>query len=202
MCFYFGLPENSVKISQRYKKAFVDKQTFNPNLKYNGFEHPITPIICNDNVENIITASWGLLPEWTKEKSFRKNTLNARIETVEVLPSFKNYVQNRCIIPASFFYDWRHEGKLKIPYKIYNADAEIFSFAGIYSDWKDLSLNQTIRTYSILTTEANETMKFIHNVKQRMPIILKLEDEHNWLLGDDIQKYSHPYSVNLLGFTI
>lgn len=202
MCFYFGLPSTPAKISKRYKIPFELPEQFIASEKYNGFAHPTTPIITNDKPDVIGLASWGLLPHWTKDKAFRKNTLNARIETVESLPSFRDVLSNRCLIPATCFYDWRHEGKTKIPYTVYNQESEIFSFAGIYSDWVDATTDEVLRTYSILTTEANDTMKYIHNVKQRMPIILKVDDEEKWLGGDVVQKYAFPYSVQLVGFPV
>jgi putative SOS response-associated peptidase YedK len=202
MCFYMGLPETAVTISKRYNRPVVSPELFVPNDKFNGFAHPITPIIANDQSDKIIMASWGLMPHWSKDPSFRKNTLNARIETVAELPSFRDSSANRCLIPASCFYEWRHEGTKKIPYQIIDQETDLFSFAGIYSDWLDTSTNTLLRTYSILTTNANDTMRYIHNTKQRMPVILKLTDEEKWLEGDGIANYAFPYSVDLLGVEI
>jgi putative SOS response-associated peptidase YedK len=126
--------------------------------------------------------------------------LNARIETIESLPSFKDTISNRCLIPASRFYDWRHEGKTKIPYLILSNENEIFSFAGLYSDWMHPETKATLRTCTMLTTQANQTMQYIHNTKQRMPVILHQEDEENWLHGDAISKYAFPYNTSLVGF--
>jgi putative SOS response-associated peptidase YedK len=202
MCFYFGLPATTVKISARYKRPFVSPESFTPTEKFNGFAHPVTPIIANDTPDQITLASWGLVPQWSLDTAFRKNTLNARIETVAQLPSFKDSCHNRCLIPASFFYDWRHEGTQKIPYKVVAQHSELFSFAGIYSDWKEANTSNVIRTYAILTTAANETMQYIHNTKQRMPVILELADEEKWLKGDAIAHYEFPYSVDLVGFAL
>ena len=58
-------------------------------------------------------------------------------------------------------------------------DNELFTFAGLYSDWKNPLTNQIIRTYTIITTEANELMAQIHNSKKRMPVVLA--NENAWL---------------------
>ena len=50
--------------------------------------------------------SWGLLPTWAKGKSFRKNLLNAKIETIKELPSFRGSVNNRCLVLVDGFYEW------------------------------------------------------------------------------------------------
>lgn len=200
MCFYFGLPDNATAVMKRFKKSFQQPDLFVTNDKYNGFSHPTTAIITNENPDIISFGSWGLLPQWASDKSFRKNTLNARIETVDSLPSFKDNISNRCLIPASRFYDWRHEGKTKIPYIILSNESEIFSFAGLYSDWLQPETNTKLRTYTLLTTQANETMQYIHNTKQRMPVILHQKDEEKWLEGDEISKYAFPYNTSLVGF--
>jgi putative SOS response-associated peptidase YedK len=128
--------------------------------------------------------------------------LNARIETLEQLPSFKDASANRCLIPATCFYEWRHEGTLKKPYRISSTEDEIFSFAGIYSDWTNPVTGDTQRTYSLITTEANACMEFIHNTKKRMPVILHSQDESTWLKGSPISNFAFPYSCNLLGLPI
>jgi len=202
MCFYMGLPETTVTISARYKRPFKAPEQFIPNEKFNGFAYPSTPIIANDQPDSIDMASWGLLPHWSSDLNFRKNTLNARIETIEELPSFRDCSANRCLIPASRFYEWRHEGTKKIPYIIVNRETDLFSFAGIYSDWTDATTETVLRTYTILTTAANETMQYIHNTKKRMPVILKVADEEKWLAGAGIPQFAYPYSADLIGMAL
>nr|WP_315176590.1 SOS response-associated peptidase family protein [uncultured Flavobacterium sp.] len=57
---------------------------------------------------------------------------------------------------------------------------------------------QEKNTYTIVTTEANPLMVEIHNIKKRMPIILRSEDEQKWLQREPIQKFAYPYEVNLV----
>lgn len=198
MCFYLGNPSEPYKIAKRYNKPFDNPSLFVPNEKFNGFSHPFLPIVCGTE---IVTAQWGLLPHWANDASFAKNTLNARIETITEKPSFKEYTLNRCLIPATCFYDWRQEEKNKIPFIIHSQEDEIFSIAGIFSDWTNEEA-QTFRTFAILTTEANEMMKYIHNSKFRMPVIIKSNDEEKYLNGEMINKYAYPYETKLLSFRI
>ena len=65
-------------------------------------------------------------------------------------------------------------------------DKEIFSFAGIYSEWIDNK--ETCQTFSIITTDANELMSQIHNTKRRMPLIIAKEMENTWLNVDMNEK--------------
>ncbi len=199
MCFFFGLPSSASIIKKRYQRPMPNESLLEPKEQYNGFAYPTVAIISNDSATDISFGTWGLVPEWSKDLSFRKNTLNARIETIATLPSFRDYIENRCLIPASKFYEWRHEGKNKIPYTIVSNETEIFSFAGLYSYWTHPETNQTLKTFTILTTEANETMQYIHNTKQRMPVILHPTDEERWLGGDSIAPFAFPYSCSLKG---
>ncbi len=204
MCFYFGLPENIGVIKKRFKRVVKDNAVYEPSEKYNGFAHPANVIIAHDAPELITTGSWGLLPHWSKDLSFRKNTLNARIETVSHLPSFKDYNHNRCLIPASRFYEWQHVGSTKIPHIIVSSEHEndLFCFAGLYSDWTHPTNGQVLRTFTILTTEGNDTMKYVHNTKQRMPVILHQADEDHWLQGAAINEFAFPYNCRLTAFVV
>ena len=63
---------------------------------------------------------WGLIPHWAADPSIGNRMINARAETLTDLPSFKLLVDRcRCIIPADGFYEWRKEGKRKLPMWVY-----------------------------------------------------------------------------------
>ena len=60
------------------------------------------------------------------------------------------------------------------------ASKEIFSFAGIWDDYKS-ETGETKHSFSIITIEADDYTSKIHNSKKRMPLILEQEDERAWL---------------------
>jgi putative SOS response-associated peptidase YedK len=146
-------------------------------------------------------ATWGLIPGWIKGETeadrIRFKTLNARSETVFEKPSFRHAVrENRCLIPVSGFFEFREVNDRKYPYHIRMKDGRIFSLAGIFEDWDDPS-GRVIRTFSIVTAEANPLMAKIHNTKMRMPVILSLRDEGRWIDPltdtDDLKEMMAPY---------
>jgi putative SOS response-associated peptidase YedK len=93
-------------------------------------------------------------------------------------PMWKRLVKShRCIIPASGFYEWKKTSDEKIPYYITPKKGKFFSFAGLWDEWKN-DRDQSIKTFTIITTTPNEEMSVIHN---RMPAILAREEADVWL---------------------
>lgn len=89
----------------------------------------------------------------------------------------KNVQSRRCIVPANSFYEWKKTDRGKVPYIIGLPDRSLIGFAGIWSEWESKSGNK-FSAYSIMTTDANEEMKDVHD---RMPVILYADQEADWL---------------------
>lgn len=183
MCYYSKQTTDAQTLENRFNLLPIGDLPINSD-RFNGFTNPLTPIITNTQKNNIQLYSWGLIPSWAKDESFRKNTLNARIESLEEKPSYRNYIKNRCLIVVDGFYEWKWldpAGKDKLQYLITLPNEELFAFAGIYSSWTNKLTGEVINTYSMVTTEANELMAEVHNTKKRMPVILTKENEQDWL---------------------
>lgn len=188
MCFHSKQSKSAQELKNRFKVNFENEMIYDPAI-YNGFQFPKTPVITNTQPENIQLYQWGLIPFWAKDDSIKKNTLNARIETIKEKPSFRNVVNNRCLVIADGFYEWQwldEKGKQKQKYELHLPNNEIFAFAGLWSEWIDRETGEIINTYTILTMEANALMRKIHNTKKRMPIILSPENETKWLNGQEL----------------
>ncbi|MEO7087227.1 MAG: SOS response-associated peptidase [Bacteroidia bacterium] len=189
MCFHSKQSKSAQELESRFKAKFESVGTYKPTI-YNGFQHPKTPVITNKESEKIKLFQWGLIPFWAKDDSIKKNTLNARIETIKEKPAFRNAVNNRCLIIADGFYEWQwldEKGTQKQKYLITLPNEELFSFAGLWSEWTDKQTGEIINSYTILTTEANELMSKIHNTKKRIPVILSEQNETNWLNGQALK---------------
>lgn len=199
MCFFYGVNKSKVDIEKVFKAKF-DQDGFEPVKEANGFTHPFMPIIVDKRPDIITGANWGLLPTWAKDTSFQKNTLNARIETLDEKPSFRNSINKRCLVPATNFFEWQwldEKGKEKKKFSI-GTDEDLFAFAGLYSIWNNPQNGQQMLTYTILTTEANELMAEIHNTKKRMPVVLNSEHHNLYLNGEDIKTFAFPYESKLI----
>lgn len=150
-----------------------------------------------DGEREVRVMTWGLTPRWAKQGSGKKTLapINARAETLNEKPMFRNLVKNRrCLVPANGFYEWKNMGDHKQPYYITVPDDPLFAFAGLYDAWKDDGDN-VVASYTIVTTAANEMMRPLHD---RMPVILHQDDEEEWLdrsVGDaaQVERLLGPY---------
>jgi putative SOS response-associated peptidase YedK len=125
-----------------------------------------------------VQCDWHV-PSWSKDPTIAYKLINARSETVAEKPSFRSaFKSRRCLIPASGFYEWQKTGgRTKQPYFIRPRDGDLFSFAGLWERWH-APQGEIIETCTILTTEANELMRPLHD---RMPVMLDAEGEDAWL---------------------
>lgn len=194
MCFTYSIHTTRKDLVDRYDAIIAEdlsNEFFDNKVEaYNGFTFPFLPVITNSKPDVIEFFQWGLLPAWAKDRDFRKNTLNARLESIHEKPSFKNSLQMRCLVPANSFTEWHWndpKGKSKDKYLLNFDDVPIFSFAGLYSFWTDKSTGEIVPSFTIITTEANELMSFVHNNKKRMPVILDSKHEREWLQKGDIK---------------
>lgn len=200
MCYQTRLIKKKEEIAYRFNIEVEELRDIEEFEFCKAFDYPKTPIITNTEPNKISMYNWGLVPEWANDLSFRHYTLNARIETLDEKPSFKDVIQNRCLIIADGFYEWKwltKSGSRKEKHLITLANDQLFAFAGLYTQWKDFD-GSILNTYTMVTTQANSLMSEIHNTKKRMPIILKKEDEQKWLAGEDYKSYAFPYEQNLI----
>lgn len=191
MCFYFKLTQTAQTLQHRFKASFLNLEQDSTNVErsFNGFQHPLTPVITNALPDKIQWFKWGLIPSWAKNEIIASNTLNARIETISFKPAFKYVLHQRCLILADGFYEWQwldEKGRKKQKYLLTMPNEELFAFAGLWNEWTNPLNGETIKTYTMLTTEANALMQQIHNSKHRMPIILKQENEYEWLSNNEL----------------
>lgn len=117
----------------------------------------------------LVKSRWGFLPSWAKDISDGYKMINARAETVAEKPSFKQaFVNQRCLVLADGFYEWKKEGKTKKPFLIRLKSREPFAMAGLYNGWTSPE-GEGILTSTIITTDSNDLVQPLHD---RMPVIL------------------------------
>ena len=156
------------------------------------------PVIYSHNGRNILSsAKWGF-------PNFKNNgvIINARSETIAEKPMFrKAFATKRCLIPANAYFEWLTQDNIKIKYQISIKEKPLFFMAGLYDIFSDKN-SMTYAGITIITTEANSDIAFIHN---RMPVILPDTAINTWLdcsISDlnVLQNLLTPYSIGLIDY--
>lgn len=150
---------------------------------------PILATALFEGRRELMGFHWGLVPAWAKE--IRNGYANARSETVFEKASFKDAVAyHRCLVPASFYYEWKKTGTARIPHAIMLRGMAPLGMAGIYSEHEQFG-----PTLALLTCKPNKTLRPIHD---RMPVIIAPKNHEAWLAPhthrDDLESLMAPYS--------
>lgn len=180
MCGRYTLATQLDLLTDRFAVEQVSAE-YSP--RYNIAPTQELPVIIQEDRRTLTAMRWGLVPFWAKDESIGNRMINARAETVAEKPSYrKSLERRRCIVPADGFYEWKKgpDGKTKIPMRFVLGDSELFGFAGLWDSWKRPEGGE-LRTYTIITTDASEDVRSVHD---RMPVILHREDEETWLNPD------------------
>ena len=172
MCGRYEILYDTDYFAFRYQIKF-DGQV--PESRKEIFPTNSIPIIINEDGKRALKmVKWGIVPSWAKTPT--KPLINARSETVSEKPTFKNLLKNqRCLIPASGFFEWATEGTKKTKYLFKCTDQKLFAMAGLWTHSAD-GIAATI-----ITGSANTLIAPIHD---RMPMILDPKDEEQWVLHD------------------
>ena len=152
---------------------------FDPNpkslLNYFGFENlpveftigeirPTNQVLVITNDQSL-SMGWGLRVNWGN-----KLLINARYETLEKRSTFRPLLSNRCLIPATAYFEWRHEGHKRLKNRIEPLGTQIMTFAGLHSEG----------SFVIITCPPAGIISHIH---QRMPLMIDPSERANWING-------------------
>ena len=131
---------------------------------------------------------WGLTSSWTKEREI-KPLINARLETLNEKISFKNLIKNnKCLVVADGYYEWKREKIGKQPYYFTRFDNKAMYFAGIYK----------YHQFIIITMQADFNAIDIHH---RQPVIINEKDLSNYFnLKKEGTSFLKSYKVPKLKF--
>ncbi len=180
MCYHYSLKATKRELEKQYALELPEHNAVTlPIIHASAFDNIAMPVITPNGFD---WFHWGLIPHWAHKISDTFHTANAKSETIHSKPTWKTPIESqRCLVPATGFFEWRHEGNQKYPYHIYIEDRTIFCFAGIWDKWTNPETKQNLFSFSILTVPANELMQKIHNTNKRMPLILSQEDALKWI---------------------
>jgi len=169
--------------------------------RYNMAPSQSIPVVADLQTRRVEMMRWGLIPSWAKDPSIGNRMINARAETLNEKPSFRQaFSRRRCLILADGFFEWqRGEGKAgkSVPYFFHLKDKKPFAFAGLWESWFT-SEKQELRSCTIITCQANELVAPVH---ERMPVILSGGSMWSWLEQRPLSELFStliPYSADLM----
>jgi len=177
MCGRYSLFSDIRIIEERFGEVTFEEDDYEPSYNIAPSQQIMTVI--NDGTKNRLGyLKWGLVPPWAKDSKIGFKMINARSETVHEKPSFReSFKKKRCLVVADSFFEWKRTNDKKVPMLVKLKSDELFAMAGLWETWKSPT-GEPIHSCTILTTEPNDLMSNIHD---RMPVILKPEDESIWL---------------------
>lgn len=168
MCGRFALHHPNDEIHEQFN---IERPIFLAEPRYNIA--PTQSIAVVTPARELVPMRWGLVPRWSKDG---KPFINARGETLAAKPSFKAaFRARRVLVPCSGFYEWRAEGKLKVPLYFRVGGGALFAIAAIY---EPALTPGGLPTVALITVAANDAIRPVHD---RMPAILEPTDYEGWL---------------------
>lgn len=175
MCGRFFLIATPAETKKRFKVDHVPDLV----LRYNIAPSQLSPIvIAAEKGKSIHLARWGLVPSWSRDLSLGAGMINAPAETLETKAAYRTTFQTqRCLVPASGYYEWQTRGAKNQAYKISLRNGALLAFAGLWETWAP-EVGEPVKTFTIITTQANKLVREVHD---RMPVIIAPADFQRWL---------------------
>lgn len=132
----------------------------------------------------VVPMRWGWEPSWKKAGQLH----NANFQTI-INPSKtvwkKDFVSRRCVLPASFFYDWQtRDDGTKVPWKIERTDGKTMFLAGVFQFGPlRKNPNEKILTVAVITFHGNRLMQKINNADPpgTQTVFIEKSDLRRWL---------------------
>lgn len=181
MCGRASLTKNEKELEARFQASFYseDIERYNPLPNFNVAPTHRLPVITNEDPGHFRPLSWGLLPFWAKDEKIAYKMINARVETLEEKPAFRQALhKRRCLVPLDGFYEWERKGKDKLPYNIRRRDGACFAVAGLWEQWKRPGTGEVLYSFTIVTHAASDEFAWLHD---RMPAMMLPGEERLWI---------------------
>jgi putative SOS response-associated peptidase YedK len=142
---------------------------------------PGTPLLSLRREQGMLKVEpldWGYVPSWAAPDSREEGHANARAEGIFDRPTFRDAARlRRCLVPIDGYYEWKTEGRQKIPYYFRAADGGPLAVGGLWS-LQVLPDGSMRRTLCLVTVSPNREAGEVHS---RMPVVLLGAQRLAWL---------------------
>lgn len=166
--FTMAQTDEIIHIVQEIEKKHGDKALRTGEIKP-GCKAPV--LLPSSNGPEADLYIWG----YRTPKSL---VFNARAETAAEKPMFRDSIEGqRCVVPSTGFFEWDGD---KRQYLFTMPDSGVLYMAALYA------VRGGIPCYCILTTQANNSMREVH---ERMPLVLEKEQIETWINDPKATEY-------------
>ncbi|WP_373049262.1 SOS response-associated peptidase [Vulgatibacter sp.] len=174
MCGRFTLAVDAAELEAAF--ALASQVRLEP--RYNiAPTQPVPAVRLGPGGRELAELRWGLIPRWADDSKIGHRLINARAESVAEKPAFRDaFRHRRCVVPATGFYEWRKEGKRKLPYLVRRRDGAVFGIAGLWERWRGPT--GPVESCTLLTRPAAGPVAQLHD---RMPVALRPDELGPWL---------------------
>jgi putative SOS response-associated peptidase YedK len=157
--------------------GYIEQPNFPPRNNVAPTQ-PVPVVILENGGRHFRLMRWGLIPAWAKDPRKISLMFNARSETVQDRPAFKNAIKRRrCLIPADGYYEWQDAGGRRRPYFIYRRDRRPIGFAALAETWVGPN-GEEMDSVAIVTAPASADLAVLHH---RVPVTISPQDFERWL---------------------
>ena len=171
MCGRYSLRTSLADIGELFD---ADVRVDEPGARYNISPTETVPVVrAEGGRHEVVGLRWGLVPAWAKGPGDVPLMINARSESLDERPAFRDLLgTRRCVVPADGFYEWRTEEGRRQPYHIRRRDGRPMALAALWDRWDRLE------SVAVVTTDANELLRPLHD---RMPVVLSRDEALEWI---------------------
>jgi putative SOS response-associated peptidase YedK len=175
MCGRFVITSPPAAIRQVF--GYAEQPNFPPRFNIAPTQ-PVPVVVVENGARHFRLMRWGLMPAWVKDPRKFSLLINARRETVQDKPAFKNAIRRRrCLIPADGYYEWHVSDGRKRPYFIYRRDGHMLGMAGLAETWVGPN-GEEVDTVAIVTAPASRDLAVLHH---RVPVTIVPDAFEQWL---------------------
>jgi len=154
----YSLNKNPGFLEKRFEAKF--DRDFEKVYHVSAYDNLSMPVITNEEPDKFSFLNWGLIPSWVGDeeqaRDIRIKTVNARSDTIFEKSSFRVPIRKRrCLVVMDGYFEWREVNGRTYPYYIKMKDNDAFAVAGIWDEWSDRKNKKKLRTYSVISIDAN-----------------------------------------------
>ncbi len=178
MCAQFLIRDNLVNFAREFPALIPENLDWKSRV-YPRYQAPI--VVQSEKGYEILNKQYSLIPHWSKTEKPKFATYNARLESIDVKPTWRDAFKSyHCLVPMNGFVEWVETDDKKKKQILFTPSTqdELMVAAGIYTDWSSPE-GDTIPSFAIITKEPNDFI--LDHGHDRMPIFLTKEKQKEWL---------------------